>query len=169
MKKAWALSYPQSAQRRLWSDWVNAQADLSLRWAHSHFVGFVTKRLICSMLHYVESFLWPELLTLVLCFCLLLNTVCIVSSKRGKARTIKFHIIKWKKIERQETASEQPDEQLFPRTVVTKLTSKYHVHTFYSTSSERVSKHSVTQYFRTTCGNHLLILRLDKSYPRPNE
>ena len=23
-----------------------AQADLSLRWAHSHFVGFVTRRLI---------------------------------------------------------------------------------------------------------------------------
>ena len=40
MKKAWVLSYPLSAQRRLirlggcpgWS---------SLRWAHSHFVGFV--------------------------------------------------------------------------------------------------------------------------------
>ena len=23
-----------------WSDWADAQADLSLRWAHSHFVGF---------------------------------------------------------------------------------------------------------------------------------
>ena len=40
MKKAWVLSYPLSAQRRLWSDWADAQADLSLRWAHSHFVGF---------------------------------------------------------------------------------------------------------------------------------
>ena len=29
-----------------WSDWVDAQADLSLRWAHSHFVGFVMLRLI---------------------------------------------------------------------------------------------------------------------------
>ena len=46
MKKAWVLSYPLSAQGRLWSDWVDAQADLSLRWAHSHFVGFVTRRLI---------------------------------------------------------------------------------------------------------------------------
>ena len=35
MKKAWVLSYPFSAQRRLWSDWADAQADLSLRWAHS--------------------------------------------------------------------------------------------------------------------------------------
>ena len=28
-------------QRRLWSDWADAQADLSLRWAHMPFVGFV--------------------------------------------------------------------------------------------------------------------------------
>ena len=34
MKKAWALSYPLSAQRRLWSDWV----------------GFVTRRLIYNVL-----------------------------------------------------------------------------------------------------------------------
>ena len=38
MKKAWVLSYPLSAQRRLWSDWVDALADLSLRWALTHFV-----------------------------------------------------------------------------------------------------------------------------------
>ena len=47
MKKPWVLSYPLSAQRRLWSDWVNAQSDLSLRWAHTHFVGFVMSSLIC--------------------------------------------------------------------------------------------------------------------------
>ena len=47
-----------SAQRRLWSDWVDAQADLlwsdwadaqvdlSLRWAHTQFVGFVMSWLI---------------------------------------------------------------------------------------------------------------------------
>ena len=45
MKKAWVLSYPLSAWRRLWSDWADAQADLSLRWAYSHFVGFVVRRL----------------------------------------------------------------------------------------------------------------------------
>ena len=51
MKKAWVLSYPLSTQRRLWSDWVDAQADLSLGWVHSHFVGFVMRRLIwfCSI------------------------------------------------------------------------------------------------------------------------
>ena len=48
MKKAW-LSYPLSAQRRLWSDWADAQADLSLRWAHTHFVGFVTRQHIIMM------------------------------------------------------------------------------------------------------------------------
>ena len=45
MKKAWVLSYPLSAQRRLWSDWADVQADLSLRWAHSPFVCFVMRRL----------------------------------------------------------------------------------------------------------------------------
>ena len=35
-----------SARRRLWSDGANAQDDLSLRWAHSHIVGFVMRRLI---------------------------------------------------------------------------------------------------------------------------
>ena len=47
MKKAWILSYPLSALRRLWTDWADTQADLSLRWAHTHFVGFVMSRLIC--------------------------------------------------------------------------------------------------------------------------
>ena len=47
MKKAWVLSYPFSGQRRLWSDWAGAQADLSLR--YSDFVGFVMRRLICAL------------------------------------------------------------------------------------------------------------------------
>ena len=34
MKKPWGLSYPLGAQGRLISDWADAQADLSLRWAH---------------------------------------------------------------------------------------------------------------------------------------
>ena len=44
MEKAWVLSYPLSAQRRLWSDL--AQADLSLRWVHTYFVGFVMSWII---------------------------------------------------------------------------------------------------------------------------
>ena len=50
MKQAWVLSYPLSAQRRLWSDWADAQADLSLCWAHSHFGSFVMRRLISAPL-----------------------------------------------------------------------------------------------------------------------
>ena len=46
MKKHWVLSYPLSAQRMLWSDWADAQADLSIRWAHTHFVSFDMSRLI---------------------------------------------------------------------------------------------------------------------------
>ena len=50
MKKAWVLSYLLSAQGRLWSDWADAQANLSLCWAHSHFVGFVMRQLMwCSI------------------------------------------------------------------------------------------------------------------------
>ena len=45
MKKAWVFSYPISAQQSLWSYWADAQADLSLRWAHSPFVDFVMSRL----------------------------------------------------------------------------------------------------------------------------
>ena len=48
MKKPWVLSHPLSAQQRLWSDWADAQADLSLCWAHAHFVGFVISGLKCN-------------------------------------------------------------------------------------------------------------------------
>ena len=40
MKKALVLSYPLSAQRRLWSGWADAQADLSLRWTHKPLCWF---------------------------------------------------------------------------------------------------------------------------------
>ena len=44
--------------REDWSDWADAQADLSLHWAHSHFVGFVMSWLIycVSEQQYVEPF-----------------------------------------------------------------------------------------------------------------
>ena len=40
MKNHWVLSYPLSALRRLWSDWVDAQAVLSLHWIHRSFCWF---------------------------------------------------------------------------------------------------------------------------------
>ena len=48
MKKHWVLSYALSTQGRLWSDWADAQADLSIHWARTHFVGFVMSWLICT-------------------------------------------------------------------------------------------------------------------------
>ena len=54
-KKAWVLSYPLSAQWRLWSDWADAKADLSLCWVHTHFVGFVILWLICPCQNVLES------------------------------------------------------------------------------------------------------------------
>ena len=42
---SWGPKLSSCGQRRLWSDWADAQADLSLCWAHSHFVGFVRSRL----------------------------------------------------------------------------------------------------------------------------
>ena len=54
MKTAWVLSYPLSAQRKLCSDWADAQADPTGRmprliWVFAgrtdHFVGFVVLRL----------------------------------------------------------------------------------------------------------------------------
>ena len=59
MKKAWVLSYPLSAQQRLWSDWADAQADLSLHWAPTHFVGLVTLWLNFSGYCIIEAKIIP--------------------------------------------------------------------------------------------------------------
>ena len=42
----WVAKGPSCGQQRLWSDCADARTDLSLRWAHTHFIGFVTMRLI---------------------------------------------------------------------------------------------------------------------------
>ena len=54
MKKGWILSYQLNAQRRLLSDWADAQADPSLRCALSHFVGFVIRRLKLPMVNILK-------------------------------------------------------------------------------------------------------------------
>ena len=61
LRSAWAWVWSQSslsawrnlgslathwARSKDWSDWVDAQADLSVCWAHTHFVGFVMSWLI---------------------------------------------------------------------------------------------------------------------------
>ena len=71
MKNAWVLCYQLSAQRRLWSDWPNALADLSLRWAHMpFFMRWLIFYSICRislalpMLGDIEL-LWPLICLLV--------------------------------------------------------------------------------------------------------
>ena len=45
-----------------WSDWADAQADLSLRWAHIHFVGFVVSRLIfITIILHIAANSWQEI------------------------------------------------------------------------------------------------------------
>ena len=44
---SWGPKVSSCGQRRLWSDWADAQADLSLHWGHTHIVGFVMSRLTC--------------------------------------------------------------------------------------------------------------------------
>ena len=66
MKKAWVFSYSLSAQWSLWSDCVDAQADLSLCWAHRHFVGFVKRWLISGS---CQLFISAKIILLI-CICL---------------------------------------------------------------------------------------------------
>ena len=56
----WVAKYPNilHADSEDWSDWADAQADLSLRWAHSHSVGFVMPRLINDNNHQMQSHGW---------------------------------------------------------------------------------------------------------------
>ena len=64
MKKHWVLSYLCSAQRRLSSHWLDAQTDLSLRWAPQAILLFL---LCCgSYLRYSGS-KFPILLPAVTC------------------------------------------------------------------------------------------------------
>ena len=62
MKKPWVLSYPLSAQQILWSDWADAQANLSFRWAHMPFCWFChvyhDSSKICSTNVWLTFFHW---------------------------------------------------------------------------------------------------------------
>ena len=50
------------ADREDWSDWADAQADLSLLWVHSYFAGFITRWLIFLLSFNVEwCLVWHNL------------------------------------------------------------------------------------------------------------
>ena len=55
MKKASVISYQLCAQRRLWSDKADGQADLSFRWVHIHFVSFVIR-----WAHLILNWCWKK-------------------------------------------------------------------------------------------------------------
>ena len=56
MTTTWILSYPLSAQRSLRSDWADAQADLSLSWAHMPIRWFCHEAAhLCIHLFYSSS------------------------------------------------------------------------------------------------------------------
>ena len=60
MKKAWILSYPLSAQRRIWSDWADAQADRSLCWAHMPFCWYCHALAQICFLYLLTAFPQPS-------------------------------------------------------------------------------------------------------------
>ena len=57
IKKLGSLATFWAHSWRLWWDKADAQADLSLRWAHNHFVGFVGSEFF-RMHHYCHIQLW---------------------------------------------------------------------------------------------------------------
>ena len=87
MKKAWVLSYQLNAQQRLWSDWADAQADLSLRWAHILLV------LSCRGSYHVLFFLHNQRPKLkMLPFFLLINVhVCMPSIEHTNTELNRHH------------------------------------------------------------------------------
>ena len=76
MKKVWVLSYSLNVQRRLWSDWADAQADLSLRWAHMPCCWFCRT---LAIFIFIATFL-----SAVICFwCVLIMLIIILKCHKS--------------------------------------------------------------------------------------
>ena len=83
---SWGHNVSSCGKRRLWSDCADAQADLSLRCPHSHFVGFVMRRL-----DYVLGYFAPlQILILVKYFGLdkLTSSVGFLQMAKGPAAVL---------------------------------------------------------------------------------
>ena len=66
-RKLGSIATHWAQQRRRWSNWADAQADLSLRWVHTHFVGFVMSVLIysvCVLTNKFDPAVWPTLINI---------------------------------------------------------------------------------------------------------
>ena len=60
MKKAWVLNYQLGTLQRLWSDWADAQADLSLCFVNTHFVRYVMSLLVCTCMRTLKTLVPPQ-------------------------------------------------------------------------------------------------------------
>ena len=86
MKKAWVLSYPLSAQWRLWSDWPGWY-ESSL--AQSHFVGFVIRWLNYVLLIRLNLILANNAAQ----NCVIFSSYSMYTGKIGKKSTSSIHLI----------------------------------------------------------------------------
>ena len=77
LKQNWVLSYPLSAQRRLWSDWADAQADLRLIWVFARHKGqnassssLHMQHIYISLhfLHFAQKAIWNRLAMLTISY-----------------------------------------------------------------------------------------------------
>ena len=57
---SWGPKLSSCRQRRLWSDWVEAQADLSFHWAHMPFCCFFFMRWLISAVWFYHTDKWPK-------------------------------------------------------------------------------------------------------------
>ena len=90
MKKPWVFSYSLCAERRLWSDWLDAQADLSLRWTHRSLCWFVMLQL---------NLCWVFSILLLLKWLLIIMAITFFTERRDQSLdllslTIFHHFIK---------------------------------------------------------------------------
>ena len=135
MKKAWVLSYPLSAQRRLWS---SAQADLSLRWAHMPFCWFCHEAvhlvnvslqlryvlvplrsllsLMIGLVHFYFMGVWFILFIIIYC------KTSNIKGKQGRPRSDAAFIFYWagahKNLQNHICTSEDSDQLTHPQNLV---------------------------------------------------
>ena len=70
------------ADSKDWSDRADTQADLSLRWAYSHFVGFVMSRIICIFMSVhstnIKWIFFVCLLSILICCLVFASIACLM-------------------------------------------------------------------------------------------
>ena len=103
----WGPKSSSCWQRRLWSNWADAQADLSLRWAHMPFCWFCHEAALCQQteaqisLHIRTVWSGPFLFAAYTAWCLQLldlkfQDYRILPNKcPGRFKKVKKGVLKW--------------------------------------------------------------------------